>query len=115
MTIVKISQTQARVPVTVLHLQDRINLGNTAEIEKAAKEAFESGARDMVIDMTQVPSITSAGIRSLVVIYKLFSTDGTKHVKLAGLSESIREILDVAGIAQRVEIFGTVEQASASF
>jgi anti-anti-sigma factor len=115
MSIVQISQTQGRVPVTVFHLQDRINLGNTAEMEKAAKETFEGGARDMVIDLTKTPSITSAGIRSLVVIYKMFSADGTKHVKLAGVSAQIREIFEIAGITEHVEIFDTVDEAAASF
>jgi anti-anti-sigma factor len=115
MAIVETSHAQGRVPVTVFHLQDRINLGNAAEMEKAAREAFENGARDMVIDLTKTPSITSAGIRSLVVIYKLFSEDGAKHVKLAGVSDHIREIFEIAGITQHVEIFDTVDDAIASF
>lgn len=115
MAIVKITQAQGRVPVTVFHLQDRINLGNTAEMEKAARESFEGGARDMVIDMTLTPSITSAGIRTLVIIFKMFSADGAKHVKLAGLSESIQEVLEIAGITQHVEIYKTADEAVASF
>lgn len=115
MAIIEISQAQGRVPVTVFHLQDRVNLGNAAEMEKAAREAFENGARDMVIDMTKTPSITSAGIRSLVAIYKLFSADGTNRVKLACVSPQIREIFEVAGITQHVEIHETVDDAVASF
>ncbi|HRQ24628.1 MAG TPA: STAS domain-containing protein [Anaerolineales bacterium] len=115
MAVVETSQAQGRVPVTVFHLQDRINLGNAAEMEKAARIAFENGTQDMVIDLTKTPSITSAGIRSLVVIYKMFSADGVKHVKLAGVSEQIREIFEIAGITRNVEIFDTVDDAVASF
>jgi anti-anti-sigma factor len=115
MSIVQISQAQGHIPVTVFHLQDRINLGNTAEMEKAAQEAFESGVRDMVIDLTKTPSITSAGIRSLVVIFKMFSADGAKHVKLAGVSAQIREIFEIAGITEHIEVFETVDEAVDSF
>jgi anti-anti-sigma factor len=115
MTVVQISQAQGRVPVTVFHLQDRINLGNAAEMEQAAKDAFEGGARDMVIDLTKTPSITSAGIRSLVAIYKMFPADGVKHVKLAGASAQIREVFEIAGILQHVEVFNTVDEAVAAF
>jgi anti-anti-sigma factor len=115
MAIVQVSQAQGSVPVTVFHLQDRINLGNAAEMEKAAKEAFENGAQNMVIDLTKTPSITSAGIRSLVAIYKIFSTDGVKHVKLAGASAQIREVFEIAGITHHVEIFNTVDEAVAAF
>jgi hypothetical protein len=30
MSLVKISQAQGRIPVTVFHLQERVNLGNFA-------------------------------------------------------------------------------------
>jgi anti-anti-sigma factor len=114
MSIVEVSQAQGRTPVTVLHLQDRINLGNAAEMEKAAREAFEGGVRNLVVDFSRTPSITSAGIRALVSVFKLFGADGGR-VKLAGLSDSIREVFDIAGIIEKVEIFDSVEEAAASF
>ncbi len=43
MALVQVSQMQGRVPVTVFHLQDRVNLGNFAELEATAKEAFNNG------------------------------------------------------------------------
>lgn len=115
MAIVNTSQVQAKVPVTVFQLQDRINLGNAAEMEKAAQDAYEKGARNLVIDMSLVPSITSAGIRSLVTIFKLYSTEEKKRVKLAGLSKAIREILDIAGITQQIEVYNTVDEAAETF
>jgi hypothetical protein len=50
MKLVSVAQEQGRIPVTVLHLQGRVNLGNTAELEQAAREAFDAGGRDMLID-----------------------------------------------------------------
>jgi len=43
MALVKISQKEGRVPVTVFHLQDRVNLGNYEELEQTAKDAYENG------------------------------------------------------------------------
>ena len=51
MSLVKISQAQGRIPVTVFHLQERVNLGNFAELEETAKEAYNNGMRDLVIDL----------------------------------------------------------------
>jgi anti-anti-sigma factor len=115
MALVQITQAHGRVPVTVFQLQDRVNLGNFAELEKAAQEAFDNGTRDLVIDLSQTPSMTSIGIRALVVIHKLLSTDGGNHLKLAGPIPPIREMLQIAGITQYIEIHGTVEEAVASF
>ena len=115
MSLIKISQAQGRVPVTVFQLQDRVNLGNFAELEQTAKDAYENGMRDLVIDLSQTPSLTSIGIRALVVIHKMLSTDNATHLKLAGPIPPIREMLEIAGITQFIEIYDSVDEAAASF
>lgn len=116
MTLVQISQTQGRIPVTVFQLQDRVNLGNHKELERTAQDAYNKGMRDLVIDLSQTPSLTSIGIRTLVAIYKLLATaDNVRHIKLAGVMQPIREMFDIAGITSFLEIYDTVDEAVASF
>ena len=115
MDLVQVSQANGSIPVTIFQLQDRVNLGNYKELESSAKEAYENGTRDLVIDLSKSDSLTSIGIRALVVIHKMLSTDGGKHFKLAGVSEPIRDMLEVAGITQFIEIYDTVDEAVASF
>jgi anti-anti-sigma factor len=115
MGIVQTSQAQGRIPVTVFLLPDRINLGNFAELEDAAKEAYNNGTRDLVLDLSQTLSLTSIGIRAIVVIHKMLSTDGKKHLKIANPMAYLREMLDVSGITQYIEIYNTVDEAVASF
>jgi anti-anti-sigma factor len=116
MTLVQISHAQGRVPVTVFQLQDRVNLGNYKELEQTAKDAYEKGTRDLVIDLSQTPSLTSIGIRALVVIHKLLAKEiNSKHLKLAGVIQPIREMFDIAGITGFIEIYDTVDEAVASF
>lgn len=115
MSIVKISQAQGRIPVTIFHLQDRINLGNFSELEETAREAHNNGMRDMVLDLGDTVSLTSIGIRAIVIIHKMLSTDGGQHLKLANLTPYIREMLDIAGVTQYIEIHADVDEAVASF
>jgi len=115
MAVVQISQAQGRVPVTVFRLQDRVNLGNFAELEETAKEAHTNGMHDMVMDLGQTVSLTSIGIRAIVVIHKMLSTDGKKHLKIANPAQYIREMLDISGVTQYIEIYDTVDEAVASF
>jgi len=115
MSLVKISQAQGRVPVTVFQLQDRVNLGNFSELEESAKEAYNHGMRDLVIDLTQTVSLTSIGIRAIVIIHKMLSTDHGKHLKVASPTPEIREILDVAGVTEYIQVYDTLEEAVASF
>ena len=115
MDLVKITKVEGRIPITVFQLQDRVNLGNFSELEQTAKEAYEAGTRDMVIDLSQTPSLTSIGIRAIVVIHRLLSADKGKHLKLAGAITPIREMLGIAGITQFIEMYDTVDDAVASF
>jgi anti-anti-sigma factor len=115
MALVRVSQAQGRIPVTVFHLQDRVNLGNFTELEEAAKEAYSAGTRDLVIDLSETPSLTSIGVRALVIIHKLLSTDRGKHLKIAGPLPEIRDMLDIAGVTQYIEIYDSVNEAVASY
>lgn len=115
MAVVQISQAQGRVPVTIFRLQDRVNLGNFTELEEAAKESYNTGTRDMVIDLSQTVSLTSIGIRAIVIIHKMLSADGGKHLKIANPMPYIHEMLDISGVTQYIEIYNTVDDAVASF
>ena len=118
MSLVKVTQSDGRIPVTVFELQDRVNLGNTAELEQAGKEAYASGTRDLVVDISKVDSFTSAGIRALMSLYKLLAGDEgqkSKHVKLVSPTSYVREVLEISGVANSIEIYDTLDEAIASF
>ena len=115
MGLVEISQSQGRVPITVFHLKDRVNLGNFAELEESAKTSYANGMRDLVIDLSQTPSMTSMGIRALILIHKMLNAEDGNHLKLAGAIPEIRDMLSVAGVSQYLKMYDTVEAAVASF
>ena len=115
MDSIQISQVQGSVPITVFHMPDRVNLGNFGELEESAKEAYHNGTRDLVMDLSQTVSLTSIGIRAIVVIHKMLATDGKKHLKVAAPMPYLREMLDVSGVTQYIEIYDTVAEAVASF
>ena len=118
MSLVIVSQAEGRIPITIFELQDRVNLGNTAELEQAGKDAYANGTRDLVIDISKVDSFTSAGIRALLVIYKMMAGDEgkkSKRVKLVSPTKCVREVLEVSGVADSIEIYDTLEEAIASF
>jgi anti-anti-sigma factor len=117
MKLVTISQAEGRVPVTVFQLQDRLNLGNTAELEQAAKEAYAAGERNIVIDLSKTPSLTSAGIRAIVIIYKMLTDpkDKGRHLKLVSPTPYVHEVLNIAGLLEYIEVYGSLEEAVASF
>ena len=118
MKLVIVSQVQGRVPVTVLELQGRVNLGNAMELEQAALQAYNTGARDILIDLSKAPSLTSAGIRSILTIHKLLTNTGmdkVNHLKLVSSSAYVRNVLEVAGLLDYIEVFTSLEEAIPSY
>lgn len=115
MSLIQITQRNEKVPVTVFQIHDRITIENFAELETLTRNAYEKGMRHLVLDLSQLTGITSIGVRAIVVIHKILSADGGSPLKLTGASPMIRDVLQIAGITQFVEVYDTVEAAAASF
>jgi len=116
MAVVEISQINGRVPVTIFRLRERIHLDNFAELENLAKDAYEMGTRNLVIDLENSNSLTSIGLRALVVIHKIMAKDDSSNrLRVAGATSMIHEIMEVTGIVGFIDIYDTVDEAVASF
>jgi anti-anti-sigma factor len=115
MGFVEVSQRQGRVPVTVFRLQDRISLANFHELEEIAREVYENGARDIVVDLSETSALTSIGVRAIVVIHKMLSHESRNHLKIACPAPAIRDMLDISGVTQYIEIYKTMEETVQSF
>lgn len=129
MDFITTSHGAGRVPVTILHLHDRVNMGNTRELERAAQDAFATGARHLLLDLAETPSITSAGLSTLTQLYKLFEhgdAAGGKavtrkpahvasHLKLCNVTPQVREVLGFVGLSEYIGVYDSVAEAMAAF
>lgn len=128
---VTVSQAQGRVPVTILHIAGAVTTNQ--ELEAHAQAAYAAGARNMLIDLTEVPYMATAGLRALHAIFTLLRADtpeesdeatkagiaagtfASPHLKLLNPNAYVREVLKVAGYDMFLEIHSDVNQAVASF
>jgi len=115
MGLVHVTQTKGPLPITIFHLQERVTLENFAELESAAKDAYGHGMRNAIIDLSQTTALTSIGVRAIIVMHKILASEPGRHLKLAGPIPEIRDMLDISGVNQYVEIYKTVDDAVASF
>ncbi|MGC8855187.1 MAG: STAS domain-containing protein, partial [Anaerolineae bacterium] len=65
---ISLSIAQGRVPVTVLHLQGQLDGQNYQSLIEKARQLVQSGARDFVLDLSDLTYISSAGLVALHVI-----------------------------------------------
>jgi hypothetical protein len=130
---IEVSQQQGRVPVTVFRIKGAII--SDAELSAKAKEAVGDGTRDLLLDLSEVPYMSSQGLRALHSIYTLLRTDApgesdqavktgiaagtfkSPHLKLLGPTDKTLEVLKITGYDMFLEIFpkDKFSQAIASF
>lgn len=112
MNIFELVQATGKPGVSIVKINDRINLGNTDALRQLAESAHKNGATGLVLDLTATPSITSAGLRAVLSIYKLFGAEG---LKLISPSPDVRRTLEIAGMASQIAIYDDLAAALASF
>jgi hypothetical protein len=128
---IKVSQEQGRVPVTVFRVKGQMI--DPDELHRKAKEAFDSGSRNLVLDLSEVNYMSSSGLRALHQIYTMLRTDAPEegdeavqkgvlagtfkspHLKLANPSRNVLEVLRATGYDMFLSIHKNVKDAVASF
>ena len=120
---------QARVPVTILRVKGDFDSQTYEAFDVVAWQAIlKGGTRDLIVNLTEVPYMTSAGLRSINSAYKLLhpvdpkgqvapGLGGAKspHMKLVNPSPRVRQTLVMGGFDQLLEIYATEQEALAAF
>ncbi len=130
---IEVSQHQGRVPVTVIRIKGNIDTSTYEAFQASGEEALSSGARYVLLDLTDVSYISSAGFRAVSQIYKLVrgpipplaaaqQSQGvpdarylSTNLKLLRPTARVLESLKLAGFDTFLEIHTDFEQAIASF
>ena len=131
-----ITQEQGKVPVTIIHIQGKLDGSNYKDLIAKAQELYQGGARDMLIDLSEVEFMSSAGMVALHSISKLLkgqklgdeegwsllhSVDRergsgiNKQIKLLNPQPRVAQALELAGFDKLFEIHKDLKQAVASF
>ena len=123
--------------VTVMHLMGEVDASNYTEVILKAQQAYDDGARDLILDLENVPYVSSAGLMALHTLARIFAGQGVnvkdggrptfrsinpkeditarEHVKFLSPQPTVDQVLDVVGLKQFFEIFTDLETAVKSF
>lgn len=112
-------QVQGRVPVTVYHLQGWLDAQSEEQLLAAARDTYDKGARFLLLDLAQVDTLTSAGMRSMQKVYRLFTPSDEQykvvHMKLCNAPPQIHHVLGITGFLQNIPNFESQQAALDSF
>lgn len=87
---------------------------DVADFQQAVRDASRERVGRVVIDLSDVPYFDSAGIQSLLTLYREPSELSTPP-KISNLTETCREALDLTNVLLRLHVFDTVENAVRSY
>jgi hypothetical protein len=123
------SQIQGDVPVTILHLSGHLHGDTERELVDRARQAREDGAKYLLLDLSEVEVLTSAGLRAIHNIFNLFTPKSdvdvihqhgeepykSPYFKLVCPNPNVYYILNIAGFLQNLLIYNNMEDAVNSF
>lgn len=122
------SKIEGTAAVTVLHLVGALDGGTEQQLVERARETYQSGIKHLLIDLSEVKVLTSAGLRAIHQIFKMCTPPEdvqrmrelkdpykSPYVKLVCPNPEIYYVLNIAGFLQNILIFNNMEDAVASF
>jgi anti-anti-sigma regulatory factor len=123
------SQIQGEVPVTILHLSGHLHGTTEHDLIDRARQAQEDGSKYLLLDLSDVEVLTSAGLRAIHNIFNLFTPRSDRDVirqhgdepykspyfKLVCPNPDVYYVLNIAGFLQNILIYNNMEEAVSSF
>lgn len=133
---VTFSKAVGRVPVMVIRLDGQLDGQSYTQLIDQARDLFKEGARDFLIDLSDLTYISSAGLVALHSVALL--TNGEQlpdmeagwsayrsvkntsatiqpHIKLLNPREEVKSVLEMVGFDRVFAVFSDYDEAVKSF
>ena len=130
---IAVANSNGRADVVVLRLKGNFDAAGQGKFDSASEEAHRDGARYFVINFSEVPFMSSAGIRSLNNLYKILSKElseqdqrealrgireggyASPNLKLVNPNAKVKEVLKMTGLEMYLGIYRDEQEALAAF
>ena len=107
----EISRKDSTVIIVLPH---RFDSANALEIEADMKKVLADEPQEVLLDLSQMEYIASAGIRVLLVVTRGVMKSGGK-IAFASPHPRVQQIFDMGGFAKVFPLFATKDGALSSF
>jgi len=69
---IAVTQEKGKVPVSVIHIKGELDAWSYPRLVNTAQALYSAGARSLLLNLTDLSFISSAGLASLHIITKMF-------------------------------------------
>ncbi len=130
---VSVSEQQGRVAVTVFRVSGDIDSNTYQILQQEVESKIQGGTHNVVMDLTEVGYMSSAGIRLLSHVFNELRTNSPQdsdesirqgvragtfkspHLKLVNPTPRVAEVIKVSGLDMMLDSYPTVPEAMAAF
>ncbi len=132
---IEVAIHEAREPVAVMSIKGNIDASNYVEVINQAQEIYKRPVHNLILDLSEVPFISSAGLVAIHKISLIYSggqqeveqdgketrpdfthhANARKRVKLLSPQPAVDQILEMAGLKLFFKVFYDLESAIQSF
>ena len=96
--------------IPVVHVRGEIDLYTVPEFEQAVQEGINRGGLALVVDLSDVPYLDSAGLSVLFAAYKALSARNAMLYVVAHLGQpGVCRVLEITRLDTLIRVRGTVE------
>lgn len=90
--------------------EDRLDANNAEELKIEINRLFESGSKDLIVDLNDVHFIDSSGLGVLVSGFKNAATH-QGSIKLSALQNQVKSMFELTRLQRVFDIYQTVDDA----
>jgi stage II sporulation protein AA (anti-sigma F factor antagonist) len=94
----------------IIKINGRMDAVTAPEFEKTLNAWIDESEKYFVVDLSSLEYISSAGLRSILVIAKKLKALSGKII-LAAMEESVNEVFEISGFNSIIPIHDTVQAA----
>jgi anti-anti-sigma factor len=98
--------------ITIISIEGKLDSNTSPEANTIIGPFIKPGAK-LVLNLEKCDYVSSAGLRVLLTAAKMLARSGGKGV-LSGLSNDIKEVMDLTGFGSMFPNFSTVGEAVAA-
>lgn len=106
--------TQMLKRVMLVEADGRVDSTTADQLGEVLNTAIDDGTNQLVLDLSKVEYMSSAGLREMVSALKRVQR-GRGDLRLAALSDRVKEVLELAGLDEIFNIYDTQVEAVGSF
>lgn len=114
-----ISREEGDKAVTIMRLKGSLDANTQSVLEGKAKEAIDAGAEYLILDLSAVDYLGSAGMRAIHAITNLLSPDDpsmrSPKLKILNPSPAVAKVFKTLGFDAFIDVHDSIDEAIAAF